>query len=446
MIQKFKEAVERHKELIMNAYDFIWKHPETGYREVDTSKYLEEAFVELGYELSKPEDIPGFCAECDTGKSGPTVLVLAELDSLICPDHPAANSATGAVHCCGHHVQSAALMGIAAALKEPGVVDELSGKIRLCAVPAEELIEIEYRLELRKQGKISYLGGKQEFLYRGYFDGVDLAFMVHVVSGNRAIIRNGSVGMVAKHAIYKGVSAHAGGAPWAGRNALYAANQGLTAINAIRETFCENDLIRVHPIITQGGSAVNAIPDKVEIESFVRGKGFDAIYDANKRVNRALCGAALSLGVNLDIQDTHGYAPLINDASLIQLAMEAWSDVSELAIEWHQITSTGSTDMGDLCGLMPVVHPYVPGATGNMHGSNYWIKNPEQTCVTSVLWQLNMLKVLLENHAERAKTIVSNYKPKFSTKEEYFSYLKRFDSEGDRIQYGEDEKAMVCIS
>ena len=205
-------------------------------------------------------------------------------------------------------------------------------------------------------------------------------------------------------------------------------------------------MIRVHPIITQGGSVVNAIPDKVEIESFVRGKGFDAIYDTNKRVNRALCGGALSLGVNLDIQDTHGYAPLINDTSLIQLAMEAWSDVSELTIEWQQITSSGSTDMGDLCGLMPVVHPYVPGATGNSHGSNYWIENPEQTCITSAVWQLNMLHLLLKNDAERAKSIVSNYKPAFSTKEEYFSYLKRFDLEGDRIEYGEDEKAIVCLS
>lgn len=126
--------------------------------------------------------------------------------------------------------------------------------------------------------------------------------------------------------------------------------------------------------------------------------------------------------------------------------MEAWSDVSELAIEWQQITGTGSTDMGDLCGLMPVVHPYVPGATGNLHGSNYWIENPEQTCITSALWQLNMLKILLENNAERAKTIVSNYKPQFSTKEEYFSYLKRFESEGDRIKYREDENVIVYIN
>ena len=52
----------------------------------------------------------------------------------------------------------------------------------LIAVPAEELLEIEYRSELIKEGKIKYFGGKPEFLARGYFDGVDLAFMVHTSS------------------------------------------------------------------------------------------------------------------------------------------------------------------------------------------------------------------------------------------------------------------------
>ena len=62
----------------------------------------------------------------------------------------------------------------AAALTEPGILDGLCGKIRLCAVPTEELLEIDYRLTLIKEGKIKYLGGKPEFLSRGLFDGVDM--------------------------------------------------------------------------------------------------------------------------------------------------------------------------------------------------------------------------------------------------------------------------------
>ena len=31
--------------------------------------------------------------------------------------------------------------------------------------------------------------------------------------------------------------------------------------------------------------------------------------------------------------------------------------------------STGSTDMGDLSAIMPVIHPYMPGAVGTAHGA-----------------------------------------------------------------------------
>ncbi len=155
---KLVAAVDKHRDLILKAQDYIWKNPETGYREVKTSAYLEKAYEALGYELIKAGDIPGFYCIVDTGRPGPEILVLGELDSLLCPTHPEADPETGAAHVCGHSAQSAALLGIAAALKEEGALDGLCGRIRLCAVPAEELIEIEYRSELMRQGKIRYFG------------------------------------------------------------------------------------------------------------------------------------------------------------------------------------------------------------------------------------------------------------------------------------------------
>ena len=178
-MEKLVTAVDKHKKLILDAERYIWNNPETGYKEVKTTAYLAEKYRELGYFLDMPNDITGFVTEIDTGTEGPTVLILGELDSIICPGHPESDKVTGAVHSCGHNAQSATLLGIAASLKEDGVLDGLCGKIRLCAVPAEELLEIEYRKELKKQGTIKYFGGKSEFLSRGYFDGVDIAFMVH---------------------------------------------------------------------------------------------------------------------------------------------------------------------------------------------------------------------------------------------------------------------------
>ena len=427
-------AVDKYRSLILDTLDYIWKNPEMGYREVKTSKYMEEAFEKLGYTLVKPDDITGFYTVLDTGKSGPEILILGELDSLVCREHPDADKETGAVHCCGHAAQCAALVGIAAALKEKNALDGLCGKIRLCAVPAEELIEIEYRSGLMKDGIIKYYGGKSEFLHRGYFDGVDMAFMVHTSVGKAFSANLGSVGCVAKRIEYKGVSAHAGGAPWDGCNALYAANLGLNAINAIRETFKEPDIIRVHPIITTGGAVVNAIPDKVVVESYVRSSNFEAMKDANDRVNRALCGAALSIGANVDIRDNAGYSPLNNCEQMLEVAKEA---AEKIGVEYvfHNTMSSGSTDMGDLSAIMPVVQPYAPGAVGTDHGVNYYIENSDLACVGSAKWQLMMLKLLLENGAERAYKIIKEFKPKFASKKEYFEYVDSFKCEGNRIEY-----------
>lgn len=443
-MQILAEAVDKYKELILEAERFIWKHPETGYREFITSKYLEEQFEDLGYELVRAGDIPGFYTVVDTGRPGPEILILGEMDSLICPKHKAAVPETGYVHACGHNAQCAALLGIAAALTEQRVLDKLYGRIRLCAVPAEELIEIEYRMELKRQGKIRYLGGKGEFLYRGYFDGVDLAFMVH--ASDHFFVRKGSVGCIAKTVYYKGVSAHAGGSPWLGKNALYAATQGISAVNAIRETFEEQDLIRFHPIVTHGGDVVNAIPELVTLESFVRGHDFEAMKYANKKINQALCGAALSIGANIEIIDTPGYAPLFNDQNLIALMKEAADLViPEEAFVVSDSIASGSTDMGELCGLMPVVHPYSGGAIGKAHGDDYYISDPNRACIKSAKLQLAMLGLLLQDDAKRAKDIIENFKPMFRSKEEYFKYIDTFWSDGDRIIYKDNGTAEIRL-
>ncbi len=427
-------AVEKHEQLILEAERYIWKHPETGYKEFETSAYMAEVFKNLGYDIVLADGITGFYTVLDTGKPGPEIMILAELDSIICPAHKDANPQTGAVHSCGHNAQCAALVGVAAALKEPGILDKFCGKIRLCAVPAEELLEIEYRSKLRSEGKIKYFGGKSEFLSRGYFDGVDIAFMVHTASDFS--VTKGSVGCLAKQIIYKGVASHAGGEPWNGKNALYAATCGLNAINAIRETFQESDIIRVHPIITNGGAMVNAIPERTVLESYVRGASFAAICNANKKVNQALCGAALSIGTNVDIIDIPGYAPLVNDDNMMQVAFDAAKmAIPECGCYMNDTMGSASTDMGDLCCIMPVVHPYAGGATGKAHSSDYEIKDPVAACVASAKMQLGMLLILLSDGAKTARRIIDEFKPLFASKEEYLSFMDSLNKSGDRIDY-----------
>lgn len=441
-MDKFLNAVEKHSQLMLDTLDYVWKHPETGFKEVQTDRYVQNIFTSLGYKLELAGDIPGFYTVLDTGREGPEILIFGELDSLICPNHPDADPATGAVHCCGHASQLGALVGIAAALKEPQILDELCGRIRLCAVPAEELIELAYRQELKNKGVIRYFGGKTEFLHRGYFDGVDMAFMVHLSTDDKLGLAVDHDGCIAKKVTYKGRSAHAGGAPWMGCNALYAANLGLSAINSVRETFQEKDYIRVHPIMTNGGDVVNAIPEKACVESFVRGATFEAIAEANAKVNRALCGGALSMGAQIEIEDIVGYAPLRNDPNLREVAQEAAAYLPHLQVNPSLNQSTGSTDMGDISQLMPALHPTIPGATGISHGANYQITNPQMACVDSAKWQVAMLVLLLRDGASRAKKILESFKPQFASRQEYLAYVDSLTREGDCITYT-DEGAQI---
>ena len=437
---QLKEIVASQREVMFSAADYIWKHPETGYREWKTHAYLAEEFKKLGYELVEAGNIPGFYTDIDTGKPGPKLLIMGELDSLIVSTHPDCDPETGYVHACGHHCQVSALLGIAAALKQPGAMDSMSGSIRLMAVPAEELIEIGFREELRKQGVIKYFGGKVEFMHRGYMDGCDIALLVHTGGGDHPSIAltPGSNGCVTKNINFMGVSAHAGGSPHLGVNALYAASQAMNAANALRETFQEKDTIRFHPIITKGGGAVNAIPNDVRMESYVRGASLEAIKEANTKINRALAASAAAMGANVVLKDRPGYTPLENEEQLYDLTCEIVKQCFGEDALVKRGRSTGCTDMGDVSAVMPTVQPYASGACGVGHGSDYRIADPESALVMSAQYQVLMAEALLSNNAELGKKIIQNAKLRFSSMEEFFQAIDGLFLDKEAVKQNED--------
>ena len=439
-MDKFIKAADKHANRALAAMDFLWKNPETGYREWKANEYLLREFRELGYEPTLAGNIPGFYVDVDTGRPGPTVAVMGEMDSLICSTHPEADPETGAVHSCGHCCQAAGLLGVAAALKEPGVLDGWCGKIRLMATPAEELIEVEYREQLRKAGTVKYYGGKVEFMYRGFMNGVDIAFMIHSSAcGNHAgSVTKGSNGCITKTVTFHGKSAHAGGSPHRGVNALYACTQAINAVNALRETFQDADHIRFHPIITNGGTVVNAIPDTVSVETYVRGANMKAISEINRKVNRALAASAASLGAKITITDRPGYSPRIHDDEMMLVAKEAM----EACLETVKFNPTGwgsgCSDLGDVSMVIPSVHPYVGGVAGTGHGNDYYVSDPDTACVDLAKVEVIMLELLLKDGAKRALTIKENFVPSFATMEEYFACIDAMDMDKDAVIYNED--------
>ena len=351
---------------------------------------------------------------------------MGELDSLIVLGHPHADPVTNAAHACGHHCQIGMMLGAAAGLQAPGVLENLAGRVALMAVPAEEYIEVEYRDELRRQGKIEFLGGKPEFIRMGKLDDVDIAMMTHTISEPaeaRFAVGGTNNGLVAKRIRFTGRAAHAGGAPHAGINALNAAMLALSAIHAQRETYRERDTIRIHPIITRGGTAVSSVPADVRMETFVRGKTVEAFLSASEKVDRALRAGALAIGAGVDITTLPGYLPIRSDQSLLEVhsrnagALVGESNVVALG---HR---TGSTDMGDVSMLMPVIHPYVVASTGNAHGADYLVRDYDLGVLTGAKVMAMTVIDLLAEGGRKALEIKTNYRPPM-TKEQYLSLMR----------------------
>lgn len=442
MYQKLFDAVESHKDLILAAEADIKRMPELGFREWKTHAYLKERFEGLGYTVTELGDIPGFFADVDTGRPGPKVVVFGELDALPCPGHPFADPETNAAHACGHNCQCAALLGVAAALTAPDVLNEMSGSIRLFAVPAEEGVSASYREELKKKGTVRYFAGKPEVLYRGYLDDVDIALMVHQKEGGKTKMScpRGSNGNVRKKAIFIGKSAHAGGSPHKGINALYAATNALSAANALRETFREKDKVRMHPIMTKGGNVVNAIPDEVIIENMIRSADYDIINTISHKINRAYAGCAAAMGCQVRFEDVAGSAPRNNDENLRQafktVAKEIFAE-EELDFD-NDNWGPACSDMGDVSSVIPSIHPFITGVTGTGHGVDYQVCDPYSACVLCAKILAGVTKLLLCEDAAYGKKVIAEKKLPYASKEEFFKVKDALEFNQDGVIYNED--------
>jgi amidohydrolase len=333
---------------------------------------------------------------------------------------------TGAAHLCGHHIQVATMLGAAMGLVGAGAAKDLAGTVKFLGVPAEEYVEIEYRLTLKKEGKVTFLGGKQELIKQGYFDDIDMAMMVHSFPNTPepAFLMNGTGnGFLAKFIEYKGKAAHAGAIPHEGINALNAACLGILAIHAQRETFQDKDSIRVHPIITKGGDIVNVVPSDVRLETYVRGKTLDAILDAARKVDRALRAGGDAVGAETTITNIPGYLPLILNDHLTGIARKNGKALLGENGSREAGFMGGSFDIGDLSHLIPVLHPFVAGTKGSMHTIDFSVVDYEAAVVFPAKLMAMCVIDLLSEGAEEARRIKGEFRP-LLTKEKYLELME----------------------
>lgn len=416
------EEIDRNSGKIIEIAEHILANPELGYKERATAEYVKEQLSSLGIPCRDGLALTGVKGRLKGGRSEVNVCVIGELDAVLCNTHPTANKESGAAHACGHNAQLAAMLGVAIGLSK--YASELDGDVTFFAVPAEEFVEIGYRDSLAKDGKIKYLGGKQELIRLGEFDDIDAAMMVHAqgnTPGNEVFVDGGSLGFVAKTVEFIGKAAHAGGAPHEGVNALNAAMAAMMCIHAQRETFRDEDRIRVHPIITNGGELVNVVPANVTMETYVRGASFEAINDAAAKVDRAIKGSAYAIGAEAEITDFKGYLPLCQDKALGAIFAENAAQFTERENIHYGIDMVGSTDMGDLCHLIPAIQPTMGGWIGNLHAKDFAPTDTTLAYINPAKIMAMTVIDLLYDGATAAKEIKAAFVPKL-TKEEYFNF------------------------
>ncbi len=429
--RKAAEIIDAKADDLVTIAKTILKNPEPGFRELKTAKLVAEQFAAMGMQPRNGLAITGVRADASGSAPGPTMAVLGELDSLIVGEHPHADPVTNAAHACGHHCQIAMMIGAAMALTNNDIVQNLAGRIAFMAVPAEEYIEIEFRDGLRQAGKIEFLGGKPEMVRLGEFDDVHLAMMLHTTSNpaeQQICISNTNNGSVAKRIQFIGRAAHAGGAPHLGINALNAAMMAMTAINFNRETFRDEDSIRVHPIITKGGEAVSAVPADVRMETFVRGRSLESLMDANAKVDRAIRAGAMAVGADVKIQTIPGYMPLQQHKGMAEIFRANAVDLVGEANVSYVNHRGGSTDMGDISHLMPVIHPYIGGAVGLGHGATYVIEDYSLAVIKGAKALAYMVIDMLGDNASQGNSIVGGQRPDM-TIPEYLKFMRNLASE-----------------
>lgn len=423
--QRILRLIDVHKDQIIAFAEDIAAHPEPGYEEFCTAGKTAEVLKNLGYKVTEHLARTGVKGTKSI-KEGPSLTVIGELDAIGCHSHPNANPVTGVAHACGHHAQMAAMIGCAIAMADPDVQKCLAGTVNFLAVPAEEYIDADKRARLKKEG-IEFCCGKSEMIRTGVFDDTDIALTTHVhmvpVEEDFYLGNPACNGYSAERVTVRGKAAHGAIDPWNGVNALSITTSAIQMMGLMRETFREEDHVRLHNVIRKAGDVINSVPDEAIVETKVRAASLDKICEITDMVNRAYAGSAYAFGGKIEIEKLQGYMPIIPRAADNALIKAA----DDLGLNYRTVQkgdfNNACTDVGDLSHLVPVVNFTFKGFEGKLHGADFKITDPEKAYILPAkLLALTVYK-LLKNGGQEAKKITKSYTPVFN-KESYIQYVK----------------------
>ena len=212
----------------------------------------------------------------------------------------------GMMHACGHDGHAAIGLGVAEVLMS--VRDSLKGTVKLIFQPAEEGVR-----------------GAKSIVDKGHLDGVDYVLACHI--NERATeedkvsdITAGSGGSLATtklDAFFYGKSAHAGGNPQDGKNALAAAVTAAQNLLAIPRNSKSDTRINIG--VLKAGSGRNVIPEFAKMELEVRGKTSEGNIYMEEWARRIIKAAADMHDCTSEIKMMGAAFLLESDKALMEL-------------------------------------------------------------------------------------------------------------------------------
>ncbi len=305
----------------------IHAHPETAFKEEQASVWLSDMLRRHG--LSVETGIGGlptaFRATTRGTADGPVVAILGEYDAL--PEIG---------HGCGHNIMGTAAVGAGITLRR--VMDSLDGTVQIIGTPAEE-------------GG----GGKVILLNAGVFSGIDAAMIVHPAS--RTMVTRPSLASNRLVLEFFGKAAHAASTPFEGINALDACILTFVNVNALRQHVTSD--VRIHGIITNGGAAVNIVPEYASASFSVRAAERDAARKVMERVVACAEAGAAAAGARVKATVTPGYDNIRPNRALAAAFKANMEALGEPVEEPRPDEKMGSTDMGNVSWAVPAIHPYI---------------------------------------------------------------------------------------
>lgn len=319
----------------------IWGYSEVGYKEIKSSAELKNLLKQSGFTIE--EGVAGiptaFVATYGTGS--PVVGILAEYDALPGLSQQAVpekspDPSRQAGHACGHHLFGVASVAAAIELMETMKQTGLKGTIKVFGTPAEE-------------GG----AGKVYMVREGLFDDVDVVMHWHPSSRNAANPSSSLANVSAKFR-FRGISAHAAGAPDKGRSALDAVEAMNYMVNMMREHIPSDT--RIHYIITSGGEAPNVVPDYAEVYYYARHPKRDVLADVFGRIEKIAEAAALGTETKMEKEIIGGVYDLLPNEVLARLMHQNLTAVGGVTYTSEELEFARKIQQTLLGGTQPAIN------------------------------------------------------------------------------------------